>query len=84
MTGQMTLTDAMQNRFYDRRGRLVLVPEWVKDVRCGNCEYWQLLPKDEQPPEGWGVKGACGAHWSKGQHNTSQTSYCEEYKARQL
>ena len=84
MTGQMTFTDAIQNRFYDKNGRIKLVPEWVKDKRCGNCQYWQILPEYEQPPCGWGVRGLCGSHECQNQFTTAQTSYCQEYRVRQI
>ena len=84
MTGQMTFTDVIQNRFYDRDGRVKLVPEWVKDERCGNCRYWQILPEYDQPPCGWGVRGLCGSHQNQNRYTTAQTSYCQEYGAKQI
>ena len=79
MDGQITMQQAMNSRFYDRNGKLKEAPEWVNEKRCGNCIYWQLLTKDEQPPEGWGVKGACGSYRGKGQYMTSQTGYCGDW-----
>jgi hypothetical protein len=38
-----------------------------------------MLSKDEQPPSGWAVRGACGSYISKGQFTTSQLSYCQEW-----
>ena len=79
MNGQITMQQAMNSRFYDRNGRIREIPEWVNEKRCGNCIYWQMLSKDEQPPAGWAVRGACGSYMSKGQFTTSQLSYCQEW-----
>lgn len=51
--------------------------------RCENCIYWELLPKEDQPPAGWGVKGLCKFIHSDKQHGyqrTGQRSYCQEFK----
>ena len=84
MNGQITIQQVMNSRFYDRDGRLLEVPEWVDDKRCGNCAYWQRWSKDEQPPAGWGVKGTCGNHRGQGNYEVSQTSYCQEWQERGL
>lgn len=80
MYEQITMQQAMNSRFYDRKGRLQAAPDWVNDERCGNCQYWQLLPECDQPPCGWGVKGLCGGHRSQNRNHTSQTSYCQDYR----
>ena len=79
MNGQMTFEDVQKNKYFDRDGHITTAPEWANEQRCGNCIYWQRLTKDEQPPAGWGVKGACGSYRGKGQFMTSQTSYCQEW-----
>ena len=84
MNGQITIQQVMNSRFYDRNGRLLEVPEWVDDKRCGNCAYWQRWSRDEQPPAGWGVKGTCGNHRGQGNYEVSQTSYCQEWRERGL
>ena len=83
MNEQLTLTDMLVNTYYDRNGRLTSCPDWVHEQRCGNCLYWQRLTKDEQPPEGWGVKGACGSHRGMGVHQTSQTGYCQDWRLKE-
>ena len=83
-SGQMTFTDIALGRFFDRHGRLEECPEWVKDERCGNCAYWQILPEYDQPPCGWGVRGLCGSHQCQNQYTTSQTSYCQEWRAADI
>ena len=84
MNEQITMQQAMNSRFYDRKGKLVEVPEWVNEKRCGNCIYWQRWSKDEQPPAGWGVKGTCGNYRGPGHYNTAQTSYCQEWKEKPM
>ena len=84
MNEQITISDVMAARFYDRNGKIVKCPEWVEEKRCGNCIYWQMLSKDEQPPSGWAVRGSCGSYMSKGQFTTSQTSYCQEWHEKPM
>lgn len=76
----MTMQQVMNSRFYDRNGRIRETPEWVNEKRCGNCQFWQLLPEYEQPPNGWAVRGLCGSPISQNMFSTSQLSYCQEYK----
>lgn len=76
MTGQITLADVIQDQFFDRCGNRVPLPAWVHDERCGNCQFWEMLPESDQPPYGWGVKGFCRGY------KTSQTSYCQEWKGK--
>ena len=77
---QITISNYMHNLFFDRNGKTRQAPEWVEEERCGNCEYWQLLPEYDQPPNGWGIRGLCGSHQCQNQFTTSQTSYCQEFK----
>ena len=84
MNEQITIQQALNGRFYNRNGKLIECPEWVNEKRCGNCIYWQMLSKDEQQPDGWPVKGACGSYRGKGQFMTSQTSYCQEWHERPM
>ena len=82
--GQMTIGDYIRSKFYDHDGRVRSAPEWVKEERCGNCRFWQILPEYDQPPNGWGTRGLCGSHVSKNQYTTAQTSYCQEFEWRNL
>lgn len=84
MIGQMTLAEVQKSWYFDRKGRKETAPEWVDEERCGNCQYWQILPEYDQPPCGWGTRGLCGSHQSQNQYTTSQTSYCQEYKERSV
>ncbi len=57
--------------------------KWVmeKPERCERCLCWMVCPDDEQPPDGWGIKGLC-SHWTAetGQkYKTDATSACEEF-----
>lgn len=84
MTGQITMQDMMSGRFYDRNGKIRECPAWVSEKRCGNCIYWQQISKDEQPPDGYGVKGACGSYRGKGQFITVQTSFCQDWHEKAM
>lgn len=68
--------------WYNRDGSIRDCPKWAREDRCGCCSKWQLLPLDEQPPEGWGVHGLCGSHFSKNKHKTSQSDGCNEFENR--
>lgn len=80
MTGQMDFSDLRKKQWYERNGHITAAPGWANDERCGTCDLWTLLTKDEQPPEGWGVFGLCGSHRGRNQHQTNQISYCEDWK----
>ena len=78
MTGQITLSDVIKDQFFDRYGNRRPLPHWVKDKRCGNCQFWEILPECDQPPNGWGIRGYCSGY------TTSQTSYCDEWRQRTI
>lgn len=78
--GQMTLADVQRDMFFDRHGHSKPAPAWVNKKRCGNCQYWQILPEYDQPPCGWGTRGLCGGHESQNRYTTAQTSYCQEWR----
>lgn len=81
MTGQMDFSDLRKKQWYERSGRVTAAcPSWTNEKRCGTCEYWTLLTKDEQPPEGWGVFGLCGSHRGRNEHQTNQHGYCQDWK----
>lgn len=89
MTEQLTIADYQKRRTYERDGSTYEAPEWMDDERCETCKYWELLPKDEQPPAGWGVKGQCNflhTNWDGTRQteyqNTGKTSYCQEWEGR--
>lgn len=84
MKGQMTLTDIISQQFFDRFGNTKTIPGWVSETRCGNCQFWQLLPEYDQPPNGWGVRGLCGSQRSRNMYTTAQTSYCQEWKGKTI
>jgi hypothetical protein len=78
---QITLNEYMtDNAWFNRDGTMTIAPKWVRGDRCGNCDKWQILPIEEQPPDGWGVMGLCGSHMSKNKQKTSQSSFCQEFK----
>jgi hypothetical protein len=83
MDGQMTLSDFILSRWFDRYGDAKQAPEWVSEERCGNCSMWTILDEYEQPPSGWGVKGLCGSHRGKNQYKTNQSSYCQDFKRKE-
>ena len=84
MNGQMTIGDYQKGLTYDRRGRKHEAPEWMKKDRCEMCRHWELLPTEEQPPDGWGVKGQCNflREGQKKYENTNTSSWCQEFKSR--
>ncbi len=82
---QMTIDQYTARIWYERDGKKRTAPEWANDERCGTCKHWDLLPKEEQPPCGWGVKGQCNvihAPEQKRYEITSQSSYCCDYERR--
>ena len=87
MDGQITIAQGMQDLTHDRRGNLEK-PFWEMDTdRCENCKYWQILPIEEQPPAGWGVKGQCNyVHKPEMMKNgywiTNKISYCGDFEAK--
>lgn len=83
MNGQMTLADVIQDQFFDRCGNRRPLPPWVNEKRCGNCQFWELLPEYDQPPNGWGIRGICNGY-SRAQYLTSQTSCCQKWKGKTL
>lgn len=81
MDSQITLSEFVNDSvFYNRDGTITECPKYARHDRCGRCARWQLLPLDEQPPDGWGVHGLCGSHLSKNKNKTTQTDYCSEFK----
>ena len=83
MTGQLSINDYMRSLYYERDGKTRTAPHWVNEERCGNCQYWTLLQKEEQPPEGWGVKGLCGSHRGMNMYCTNQIGYCGDFKYKE-
>ena len=79
---QLTLSQYLNDRCFNRDGSIGEAPSWAREDRCGNCKHWEILPKEEQPPCGWGVKGICYSRRSKGQTRPSQDSYCMEHEYR--
>ena len=77
---QITINEWMHTLYYDRNGKTMTAPEWVDNERCGNCQFWNILPETDQPPEGWGVKGLCGSHRGMNMYRTSQCGYCGDFK----
>lgn len=72
---------------YDRDGNLDPAPDWMRSDRCETCRWWEILPVEDQPPAGWGVKGQCNCTheafmMTKGYWKTGKTSYCCDYAAR--
>ena len=85
MEGQMTIRDYEASYHHDRYGRKKPCREWMRSERCGTCKHWQMLPTDEQPPCGWGVKGICQTIHDprqEGYHNTDELSYCDLFEWR--
>lgn len=85
MDGQISITDYMASRTFDRNGREYEAPAWMRPDRCENCKYWERLPAEDQPPDGWGVMGmCCTIHDPRqvGYQNTSKTSYCGLFEWR--
>lgn len=79
MDGQITIKDIKKNNSYRRDGRLTECPKWANDRRCGTCEFWEIVGRDEQPPDGNGVFGSCSFRGRYGAL-TNQYSYCQEWK----
>lgn len=87
MTEQITLTDYISNQTHNRKGQTYEAPEWMPKERCETCAYWEILPVELQPPDGWGVKGQCNfTHepemMKHGYWQTGKTSYCNDYKSK--
>lgn len=85
MDGQMNITEYMSSITYDRYGRPHKTPAWMDKPRCETCKHWDRLPTEDQPPDGWGVKGQCGViHDPKqtGYQNTDGCSWCCRYEGR--
>ena len=84
MEEQLSLDSYMKGFTRDRKGNLYTAPEWMREERCENCKYWEILPVEEQPPDGWGVKGQCNCvhepeMMKNGYWKTNTTSYCRDY-----
>ena len=85
MKGQITITDYMSDRTHRRDGSLHDAPAWMDKDRCENCRYWEILPVEQQPPSGWGVKGQCNCShepemMEKGYWTVSSISYCDDFE----
>lgn len=66
-------------KIYNTDGSTKEAPKWVRPDRCGTCYFWNLLPKDEQPPADMGTHGKC---LRQGGYKTCQTEHCKYYKQR--
>jgi hypothetical protein len=84
---QLTLMDYRQSLTYTRTGELEEAMDWIRELpeRCELCRHWQLLPTEEQPPCGWGIKGQCNCiHepplMNNGYWKTSSTSHCKDFQ----
>jgi len=85
MDGQMTFRDYEASYTHERDGKRREAPKWANPERCGTCKNWHLLPVDEQPPCGWGVKGQCQIIYfpnQLGYQNTGELSYCDRFEWR--
>lgn len=87
MSSQMTISEYLSDRTHDRNGRLSEAPEWMDAKRCETCRHWQILPVDDQPPYGWGVKGQCNySHEPEMMRNgywiVGSNSYCNDYEVK--
>lgn len=74
---------------HDRYGREYKAPTWMDVERCENCKWWQILPPEEQPPAGWGVKGQCNCYhepemMKNGYWKTSKTSSCQDFEKKEI
>ena len=74
---------------HDRYGREYKAPTWMDVERCENCKWWQILPPEEQPPAGWGVKGQCNCYhepemMKNGYWKTSKTSSCQDFAEKEI
>lgn len=83
MDGQMSIADYQMSLAYNRRGKQYPAPEWAMERdNCKDCKYWELLPENEQPPDGWGVMGQCNFIHSDeqiGYTKTEEFSYCQNW-----
>lgn len=68
-----------KNTSFKRNGKRSDLPVWANDRRCGTCEYWEIVGRDEQPPDGNGVFGSCSFRGRYGAL-TDQYSYCQEWR----
>lgn len=74
---------------HDRYGREYKAPDWMDVERCENCKWWQILPPEEQPPAGWGVKGQCNCYhepemMKNGYWKVSKTSSCQDFAKKEI
>lgn len=86
---QLTIKDYRKNLLINRYGKLEKIPEGVTYTpdpkRCELCKHWQILPVEEQPPEGWTVRGQCNCYHEEymmknGYWKTGSTSYCQDFE----
>lgn len=89
MSGQISISEYLSDRTYRRDGSLHPAPEWMKKERCENCMWWDIFPKENQPPDGWGIKGQCNCYhdpetMKNGYWVVNQTSYCNDFKEKEL
>ena len=82
--GQMSITDYTYGLTRNRYGKTYEASEWMVRERCENCKHWEMLPVEEQPPAGWGVKGQCNCThepemMKNGYWITNRTSYCNDF-----
>ena len=85
MEGQMTFRDYEASYTHERDGKRREAPKWAHPERCGTCKNWHLLPVEDQPPCGWGVKGQCQIIYfpnQLGYQNTGELSYCDRFEWR--
>lgn len=82
LEGQMTIFDILDEKptdyTYDRAEKKRPAPKWYPTERCENCETWNRLPTQEQPPYGWGVYGWCNSH----KQRVGATGYCDNWEKR--
>lgn len=68
---------------YNKDGTTKEAPDWIRSDRCGTCQFWGLLPEDDQPPTDGGVIGKCTRYCTRyGGCKTFQTEHCKLYKQR--
>lgn len=87
MNEQINLNEYIGAYTYDRNGDLKASVYPFNKERCETCKYWEILPVEEQPPAGWGVKGQCNCvhepkMMTKGYWKTGKTSYCQDYVSK--
>lgn len=85
INGQLTLLEYTSGLTHDRNGQTYKAPAWMDARRCENCKHWQMLPTEEQPPAGWGVKGQCNCvhepeTMKQGYWITGKISYCDDFQ----